>query len=262
MSNEKSAPVVQKINLPIEKQEATPTNPDFSWGLKMLAIFIWFIIIIYISFLWVSKVVLDKISLETEKKWFWNLAEWEKFDYSKYIDYEIKEFEKYNFNLSDSKEVNAYAFLWWNIVINQGFMDFIENQEELVFVMAHEMAHIKNRDVIRSISTRLQMQLILIFLGFDIWIWSSNILNIWKKYFSRNIELNADKKALEILKKYRINPLCVVPFFTREYQKTNLVMGLLSTHPLNKTRINLLKDLAEEMWFTDKKDCKKINLNY
>lgn len=249
---------MQKINLPIEQEETTPTNPDFGWGFKMLVIFVSFIWITYLSFLGFSKIVLNKISLETEKKWFWNLAEWDKFEYNKFMDYKSFEFEKYNFNLSDDEEVNAYAFLWWNIVINQWFLDSIENQEELVFVMAHEMAHIENRDVMKAISTQIPMQLTLVFLGFDIWIWHSSIVNIWTQYLSKDTELNADKNAHKILKQYKINPLCVIPFFTRDHTKTDTVMELLSSHPLNQTRIKLLKDLAWEMWFSDSKSCKKL----
>jgi len=31
---------MQKIELPIEKNESSPTNPDFNWGFKMLMIFV------------------------------------------------------------------------------------------------------------------------------------------------------------------------------------------------------------------------------
>lgn len=61
---------MQKIELPVDKNKVTPTNPDFKWGGKMLAILLLFIIFSYLVFLFFSKIILANISLETEKKWF------------------------------------------------------------------------------------------------------------------------------------------------------------------------------------------------
>ena len=249
---------MQKIDLPIKTNEASPTNPDFNWGFKMLLIFVLFVVFSYLVFLGFSKVILANIDLETEKDWFWEIAVEQDFDYSKYTDYKIEEFKKYNFYLKDSDEINAYAFLWGNINITQGFLDSIENQEELIFVMAHEMAHIKNRDVLKAFTTEIPLQLTMILLWFDIWIWDTSIVSVWWKYLSKNTELNADKLAIEILKKYKINPICVKPFFEKEHNIWDSAMEMMSSHPLNSTRIELLDNLAKELWFTDNKNCKKI----
>ena len=249
---------MQKIELPIDKNESSPTNPDFSWGFKMLAIFVWFLVFSYLIFFIFSNVVLKNLSLETEKEWFWDFSEWEKFNYTDYSDYKIEEFNNYNFLLDESDEVNAYAFIGWNITINKGFLYNIEHQEELVFVMAHEMWHIKNRDVLKAFTTEIPLQLTLMSLWIDIWIWDSSLTSIWWKYLNKNTELEADKIWLEILKKYKINPLCAKAFFTREHNSADTVMELLSDHPLNISRIKLLEDLAREMWFKDEKNCKKL----
>ena len=164
---------MQKIDLPIDTNESSPTNPDFGWWFKMLGIFVWFLAFSYLVFFIFSNVVLKNLSLETEKEWFWDIEKWEKFDYEKYLDYKIPEFSDYNFNLDSSEEINAYAFIWWNININRWFLDDIENQEELVFVMAHEMAHIKNRDVLRALSTEIPLQITMQFLWFDIWVFDT-----------------------------------------------------------------------------------------
>jgi len=246
---------MQKIELPIEKNEASPSNPDFVWGVKMLFILIIFLLFSYIILLLFSKIIVSNISLDTEKKWFWDkFVNQTKFDYNKYSNYKIKEFKNYNFYISDSPEINAYALLWWNIEITSGFLENIENQEELIFVMAHEIWHIKNRDILKSLSTKIPMQLTLTFLWFDIWIWNDMIFNV----FSKKTELDADKYWMKILKKYKINPLCVIPFFTRDHNFSDSVMEMMSDHPLNSSRIKNLENLAKEMWFKNKKNCKKI----
>ena len=249
---------MKKIELPIDKNESSPTNPDLKWGIKMLWIFVWFLTISYIVFLLFSKVILTNLSLETEKKWFWNFTEGREFNYTEYTDYKIEEFKKYNFLVDDSDEVNAYALIGWNINITFWFLDDIEYQEELIFVMAHEMWHIKNRDVLKALSTEIPLKLTLLSLWIDIWVWDSSLIDIWWKYLSKNTEIEADKIWLTILEKYKINPLCAKEFFKRDHNFSDTVMEMMSDHPLNSSRIKLMDDLANKMWFKNTKNCKKL----
>jgi Zn-dependent protease with chaperone function len=49
----------------------------------------------------------------------------------------------YSFNLTSRDSINARAIPGGSIYINQGLLDIIENEEELEFVLAHEIAHIE-----------------------------------------------------------------------------------------------------------------------
>lgn len=251
---------MQKINLPVDKNEANPSNPDFKWWITMVSILAWFIIFSYLVFLWFSKIILVNIDLETEKKWFWNL--WntnnQVFDYKNYSTYEIEEFKNYNIYLEEDIIVNAYAFIGWNINVTRWLLDEITNQEELIFIIAHEIGHIENRDNLKSLTTEIPMQLTLAFLWFDIWSWDYSILSIWWKAISKNTELNADIFAIELLKKYNINPLCAKQFFEADHNFADSAMEMLSSHPLNSTRIELLNTSANELWYTSINNCKTI----
>ncbi len=249
---------MQKIKLPIKNNESTPTNPDLKWGGKMLGIFLLFIIISYIIFLFFSKIILANLSLETEKKWFWEITLNNKFDYTEYTDYKIEEFNNYNFNLEDNDKVNAYAFLGWNINITTWFLKNIENQEELVFVMAHEMWHIKNRDILKAYTTDIPLKLTLLTLWIDIWVWDTSFIDMWWKYLNKNTEIQADIAWLDILEKYNINPLCAKIFFERDHNFSDSVMEMMSDHPLNNTRILLMDELAKKMWYKNADNCKKL----
>ncbi len=44
-------------------------------------------------------------------------------------------------NFSDSTEVNAYAEST-GITINKGFLDYVQNDDEIAMVIGHEMAHV------------------------------------------------------------------------------------------------------------------------
>jgi len=250
---------MQKIELPIEKDDIKPTNPDFSWWFKMIGIFFGVLIFSYIAFWWFSKMILANIDLETEKKWFWDLAKWQHFNYQDYIDYKIPEFQNYNFYISNSTEVNAYAFIWWNINITEGLLENIENQEELIFIMAHEVWHINNRDNLKAFTTTIPLQLTFALLWFDISIWDSSIIDISNNVLSKQTEINADKEALKLFEKYKINPLCTIYFFKRNHNSGDTIMELLSDHPLNLSRIKILEQKAKEMGFKNKKNCKKID---
>jgi len=250
---------MKKVDLPISVIEHTPMKPDFKWGIKMLWIITLFIAFsYYLLFIFFSKVVLLNISLETEKKWFWEITKNQKFNYNEYIDYNIKEFKNFNFRLDESKEVNAYALIWGNININKGLLENIVNQEELVFIMSHEMWHIINRDSLKVFSTEFPMRLMFYFLWFDSWIWELNILDIWTKGFLKNNELEADKQAISILDKYNINPLCVKAFFNNNHNLWDSMMEMFSNHPLNSSRIYLLDKLAQKKWFININNCKKF----
>ncbi len=227
--------------------------------IKNAWIFFWMLIFSYLLFLWFSKIILTNIDLKTEKKWFWDLAKGKYFNYKKFIDYKIPEFQNYNFYILNSSEINAYAFIWWNINITKELLENIENQEELIFIMAHEAWHIKNRDNLKAFTTTIPLQLTLAILWFDISIGDSSIINISSNILNKETEIEADKEALKIFKKYKINPLCTINFFKRYHDSGNTIMELLSDHPLNLSRIKLLEEKAKEMWFKDTKNCKKIN---
>ena len=252
----------EKIELPIDKNEATPTNPDLSWGWKMLLIFIWVIAFAYLVFLWFSRIILANIDLETEKKWFWDKSYGEKFDYKKYItDYKIDEFNKINFYIEDSPKVNAFTVIWWNILVTTWLLEDLENQEELVFILAHEMGHIVNRDVMKKLTTEIPMKLTLSFLGFDISSWDLSALDVSWNFISKDIEAKADDFWLKILEKYKINPLCAEWFFKRDHNLWNTLIELIWDHPTNLSRIQKMENLAQKMWFKDTKNCKKIKNN-
>ena len=110
----------------------------------------------------------------------------------------------------------------------------------------------------KSLTTEIPMQLTLAFLWFDIWSWDYSILSIWWKAISKNTELNADIFAIELLKKYNINPLCAKQFFEADHNFADSAMEMLSSHPLNSTRIELLNTSANELWYTSINNCKTI----
>lgn len=52
---------------------------------------------------------------------------------------------EYTFHVIDDPEVNAFAHLGGFIYVNRGLLDFVNNQDELAFVLGHEIAHVDLR---------------------------------------------------------------------------------------------------------------------
>ncbi len=54
-----------------------------------------------------------------------------------------------NLRLSTSREINAYTTPG-GIIINDGMLAFVNNQEELALVLGHEIGHFKRKDKVSS----------------------------------------------------------------------------------------------------------------
>lgn len=67
----------------------------------------------------------------------------------------------YTIYIQESTESNAFATIGGNIIVTSSLLDEIENEEELVFILGHELAHIEHRDVIRSMAQSMPIILTL-----------------------------------------------------------------------------------------------------
>ncbi|MFN3985625.1 MAG: M48 family metallopeptidase [Rhodocyclaceae bacterium] len=54
-------------------------------------------------------------------------------------------------HLSDSREINAYATLGGHVIVTRGLLAAMPSENALAMVVAHEIAHIRERHVIRSL---------------------------------------------------------------------------------------------------------------
>ncbi len=165
---------------------------------------------------------------------------------------------KYEFRLSviEDETLNAFAMPGGNIVIHSGAILMAESAEELLGVLAHEMAHVTERHSIRAMVNSLGwFILVQVMLG-D----SSGLLAIvetaapyvLEQQFSRGQERDADRVGMQYLVDANIDPSGMIRFFEtlqREYADVaELEEGLsfLSSHPTTKERIQSLETRASE----------------
>ncbi len=150
--------------------------------------------------------------------------------------------------LSDSEQVNAFALPGRLIVVNKGLIEKVDSENELSFVLAHELGHIANRDHLRRIGRSLVfMTLSTMLLGPDNGIGRmlGKGLQLAEMKFSRRQESSADSYALHLLNCAYGQVGGATEFFTmlEEEYSTGRVQSFFSTHPMNAQRVN---DLEEE----------------
>lgn len=143
----------------------------------------------------------------------------------------------YNIYVFNNSMINAFALPGGNILISSGLIKFSEKPEEVAAVLAHEIGHIENKDLIYKLLKELGISLL-----------SSNdplvIGEISKiagsMVFDRKQEKKADQFALNLLLKSNIDPRIIATFFRRlesEVGSYSEKAEIFMTHPHNKTRI-------------------------
>ncbi len=174
---------------------------------------------------------------------------------------EMPEDMQINIVHSNSEEINAFASLNGLIVINQGLLDYIESENELAFIIAHEIAHITERHPIKALSSG-----VIISLGLSIVtgnLENSSVAQTFSSgitttalHFSRQQESEADKQALNTLYKTYHHTKGSQDFFIR-IKKDDFYSKLLyfgSTHPSPQDRINALGQLIKKIDTSSTKD--------
>lgn len=162
------------------------------------------------------------------------------------------EIDDYNFLISKNNEINAYATLGNYIIINTGLIQFVETPEELLAISAHEIAHVKNRHVLKNLITNIGLVASLKLITGDInglaLIFMQKTNNLLFYQFSRQNEKQADLDGISYLVSANISPIGFQDFFVRLQQKIEYKekFEFLSTHPHLHTREDYIADLINQ----------------
>ncbi len=145
---------------------------------------------------------------------------------------------------------NAMAFPGGLIIVTAGLLDDVETENELAFVLAHEIGHFHNRDHLRSMGRGLVLSLLLVSLGVgDSANFGASIANLTLRSFSREQETDADEFALRLVYEEYGHVADADRFFERilaEHGDTTALVEYASTHPSSAERIDHLAELAAE----------------
>ena len=172
---------------------------------------------------------------------------------------EAVESERYTFefHILEDPTLNAFALPGGKMAIHTGLILKAESAEEVLGVMAHEMAHGELQHSMRKLVERVGLYGITSAVLGDVSGIAAILVNnapyLMQMKFSRDHEREADATGLEYLMKANIDPRGMVAFFEKiqkEHDEAGApdmdgALSMLSTHPATKERIANLNALIE-----------------
>ncbi len=157
--------------------------------------------------------------------------------------------------IDDSDIANAMALPGGLIVVSKGLLDQIESENELAFVLGHELGHFNNRDHLRALGRGIFVSMYFATItGNDVAGLNMTIADIALKGFSRKQESQADEFGLGIVNAEYGHVSEATRLFERwdRDEPSSKFVRYLSTHPDSGDRVRVMETFANEnAWSTD-----------
>ncbi len=233
---------------------------DFFYFLSVLIIII---ILIYMLLGFLVDFIADKIPPELEAKLGYNyirIFEGKKMtakekQLQKFLDelvsYTDLKDRKFKIRILESKQINALAMPGGNIIVLSELLKKIQTENQLAYVLSHELGHYAHRDHLRGIGRGLILSLVAtVLFGSDTFFnktMSESISGIQLKY-TRNQEMKADLYAIDLLYKKYKNAAGATDLLTvfSKYDPVPKYIAFFTTHPHYTDRIKTIKDYVKK----------------
>jgi len=151
----------------------------------------------------------------------------------------------------DEKIENAYAAPGGSVYFTKAFLEAAESDNEILFVLGHELGHQKYRHPIKSLYTNFLSSALMALIG-GVDQFSDLALAATQSNFSRAQETEADLYGLELVQKVYGHTDGAFNFFERMGKKygalEKLTGSMFSSHPLSQERIEHLKKVCIEKY--------------
>jgi len=157
---------------------------------------------------------------------------------------------------------NAVAFPSGDLILFTGLLDFVENDDELAVILAHEMSHAILQHAAEEISHSRLIDIFSIAMAGLLWAFlPSDLTALMTQYiadrflkfifqlpYSRQLEREADVVGLQLAARACFDIRCAIPFWNRmdEHDSNYKVPEFLSTHPGCESRAADLEKLMPE----------------
>ncbi len=176
--------------------------------------------------------------------------------------------DRYEFkcHVLEDPTVNAFALPGGIMVLHTGLIAKAESPEEILGVLAHELAHVTEQHSMRGLIQAAGLTLVLSATLGDVGGLAGVLVNnsafLLRMSFSREHESEADEVGMDFLVKAGVDPRGMVRFFQRlkeieeemrEESVTDLEvpgLELLSTHPATEQRIADLEKAIDQLTVT------------
>lgn len=159
----------------------------------------------------------------------------------------------YSFKVVNTDMVNAFAAPWGYVYLTRGMLGFAESEDEVAFIMGHEIGHVTHRDSIKSVKKNILFSIGAALLGQKNEM-MGNVAGLGAGmlllHYSREDERDADISGSTLAYGAGYDPAGGIDFFDRlqkelEKDKPSSLEHLFLTHPPTANRIAAQKRRPE-----------------
>ena len=162
---------------------------------------------------------------------------------------------KFHFKILKIEGQNAFSFPGGYIYFTYDIFDYIQSNDELAGILAHEIAHVIHNHALKQTKDNTKYSLLTILAVLltgepDVGVLGKLTTITLLNQYSREYEEEADLTALDLLIKTGYNPVGFLTFLERlhaqEMFKPEINWGIFQTHPKPADRINYVKEKLKE----------------
>ena len=188
-----------------------------------------------------SELTAEQVKKETYLQGLMDKLVKEKYGNKPHLDFKV--------HLNPDSTANAFAFPGGHIVVMEGLLNEASSENEIVFVLGHEMGHLHHRHNLKALGRGLMLYLATeAIFGGNSGI-SKNVGSFsqgLQASFSRSQELEADTSGLKSLVAHFKHAGGATDFLTRHTQDTGSDWGqYFASHPHPKARILKLESAIQ-----------------
>ncbi|MBC7552433.1 MAG: M48 family metallopeptidase [Taibaiella sp.] len=149
-------------------------------------------------------------------------------------------------HLVKSKEINAFALPGNHIIVYTGLIEHCDSAQELCGVLAHEMAHIELRHVMKRLAGEVGIAVLASATTGNSQVINGILKTLSSTAFERSQESAADEAAVKYLVHAQINPAGFAGFMHKidTLIAQPEIMEWISTHPNSKARAEAINQLT------------------
>lgn len=159
-------------------------------------------------------------------------------------------------------EPNALAFPGGWIAVTESLLEQAESENEVAFVVGHELGHFRNRDHLRGLGRGLALSLATTWIGASGAGEAARLAELAgilaERGFSREQERDADVFGLQLVHAEYGHVAGADDFFARmggvDGDRDGTLSSYLSTHPVNDERVETLHEEAVRLGYSERGD--------
>lgn len=168
---------------------------------------------------------------------------------------------EYKFNIIEDSDVNAFSVPGGHIYVYRGLLDFVQSDQELAAVIAHEITHASHHHMVyllsrqASLNNQMAIALLATMIGGARSADLGNVLLGVQLFqiaklngYGMQAERDADRGAILYMIEAGYNPVGLLTFLERLAKRPELVdYGIYRSHPLDADRVAAAKKLIQDL---------------